>query len=210
MRECTQCLRSTHTQHYTQLITSLIFTRVTERWRIKIRKNSHSSKPCEFHTFISPYSLWGCYSANSARRGGLGDKNTITSVNTLYQTVLILRNALTEVGLPRDLIKTIARRGMMMTAEIERTETESVDYVEECEIGEEEPTPPVLKATQSKMRASRETLMMGSFYCRYCWSVSAFLLACYIRRLNRCFLPIPLLILPPFHPVPCYWKAIVH
>ena len=92
---------------------------------------------------------------------GWGDKNTITSVNTLYQTVLILRNALTEVGLPRDLIKTIARRGMMMTAEIERTETESVDYVEECEIGEEEPTPPVLKATQSKMRASRETLMMG-------------------------------------------------
>lgn len=92
---------------------------------------------------------------------GWGDKNTITSVNTLYQTVLTLRNALTEVGLPRDLIKTVARRGMMMTADIQRTETESVDYVEEGEIGEE-PTPPALTAVRPKMRPSRETLMVGA------------------------------------------------
>lgn len=50
---------------------------------------------------------------------GWGSKNTVTSLNTLYQTILMLRNALTEVGLPRDLIKTIARRGIIISAEVE-------------------------------------------------------------------------------------------
>ncbi|XQS16176.1 transcriptional regulator [Citrobacter telavivensis] len=92
---------------------------------------------------------------------GWGDKNTITSVNTLYQTVLTLRNALTEVGLPRDLIKTVARRGMMMTAEIQRTEMESVDNAGESVTGEE-PTSPALTAPPRKMRPSGETLMVGA------------------------------------------------
>lgn len=51
---------------------------------------------------------------------GWGEKNNITSINTLYQTVLTLRNALTEVGLPRDMIKTVARRGMVLSADILR------------------------------------------------------------------------------------------
>lgn len=89
---------------------------------------------------------------------GWGDKNTITSVNTLYQTVLMLRNALTEVGLPRDLIKTVARRGMIMTADIQRTETESVDRASEGEIGEE----PALTAVPPQMWPSRNVLMVGA------------------------------------------------
>ena len=92
---------------------------------------------------------------------GWGDKNTITSVNTLYQTVLMLRNALSEVGLPRDLIRTVARRGMMITAEIQRTETESVENVEESE-SREEPVWPALTAVALKLRPSRTTLKMGA------------------------------------------------
>lgn len=92
---------------------------------------------------------------------GWGDKNTITSVNTLYQTVLMLRNALTEVGLPRDLIRTVARRGMMVTADIQRTETESVDNEEESETVED-PALPVLTATQPKVWPSKATLMVGA------------------------------------------------
>ncbi|MSE34301.1 hypothetical protein GKF98_22930, partial [Escherichia coli] len=92
---------------------------------------------------------------------GWGDKNTITSVNTLYQTVLMLRNALSEVGLPRDLIRTVARRGMMITAEIQRTETESVENVEEGE-SREEPVWPALTAVALKLRPSRTTLKMGA------------------------------------------------
>lgn len=92
---------------------------------------------------------------------GWGEKNNITSVNTLYQTALMLRNALTEVGLPRDLIRTVARRGMMMTADIQRTEMESVDHAREEET-EEEPTIPVMTAVPRKQRPSRTTLMMGA------------------------------------------------
>lgn len=53
---------------------------------------------------------------------GWGDKQSITTINTFYQTVLSLRNALTEVGLPRNLIKTIARRGIMITVDIHYSE----------------------------------------------------------------------------------------
>lgn len=91
---------------------------------------------------------------------GWGDKNNITSVNTLYQTVLMLRNALTEVGLPRDLIRTVARRGMMMTADIQRTETESIENPGGGESGRE-PTPPALRATAPELRSSRTTLIAG-------------------------------------------------
>lgn len=50
---------------------------------------------------------------------GWGEKNSVTSANTFYQTILILRNALEGMGLPRDLIKTIARRGLMIAADIQ-------------------------------------------------------------------------------------------
>lgn len=72
-------------------------------------------------SFILLYLLAHCgvvISQSQLVKIGWGEKNNITSVNTLYQTALMLRNALTEVGLPRDLIRTVARRGMMMTADI--------------------------------------------------------------------------------------------
>lgn len=94
-------------------------------------------------------------------KAGWGDKNTITSVNTLYQTVLMLRNALTEVGLPRDLIRTVARRGMMITADIQQTETESVDQVENEET-EGETGLPAMTAAARKLQPSRITLMLGT------------------------------------------------
>lgn len=82
---------------------------------------------------------------------GWGDKNNITSVNTLYQTVLTLRKALTEVGLPRDLIKTVARRGMVIAADIQRTETEP-------ENDWEKEIPP----TARKALSARWTLLAGA------------------------------------------------
>lgn len=53
---------------------------------------------------------------------GWGEKQSVTSINTFYQTVLSLRNALTEVGLPRNLVKTVARRGIMISADIQRND----------------------------------------------------------------------------------------
>lgn len=61
-------------------------------------------------------------SQNQLITAGWGEKNHVTSANTFYQTILILRNALSDIGLPRDLIKTIARRGMMISANIQTDE----------------------------------------------------------------------------------------
>ncbi|MDA8481174.1 winged helix-turn-helix domain-containing protein [Citrobacter sp. Awk 4] len=61
-------------------------------------------------------------SQNELIAAGWGEKNSVTSANTFYQTILILRNALEYIGLPRDLIKTIARRGLMISADIQAHE----------------------------------------------------------------------------------------
>ncbi|WP_262802888.1 winged helix-turn-helix domain-containing protein, partial [Enterobacter quasiroggenkampii] len=52
---------------------------------------------------------------------GWGERNDVTTPNTFYQAILTLRNALAEVGLPRDTVKTISRRGLMLS---EATEVE--------------------------------------------------------------------------------------
>lgn len=54
---------------------------------------------------------------------GWGERNDVTTPNTFYQAILTLRNALAEVGLPRDTVKTISRRGLMLS---ETTEVEVV------------------------------------------------------------------------------------
>lgn len=46
---------------------------------------------------------------------GWGERNDVTTPNTFYQAILTLRNALAEVGLPRDTVKTISRRGLMLS-----------------------------------------------------------------------------------------------
>jgi DNA-binding winged helix-turn-helix (wHTH) protein len=51
----------------------------------------------------------------------MGERNDVTTPNTFYQAILTLRNALAEVGLPRDTVKTISRRGLMLS---EATEVE--------------------------------------------------------------------------------------
>ncbi|WP_336219685.1 winged helix-turn-helix domain-containing protein [Citrobacter amalonaticus] len=87
---------------------------------------------------------------------GWGEKNNITSINTLYQTVLMLRNALTEVGLPRDLIRTVARRGMVITADIQRVETNTVNEIEKEPEARDD-----MAQTRPKTRFSRKMLMAG-------------------------------------------------
>lgn len=46
---------------------------------------------------------------------GWGERNDVTTPNTFYQAILTLRNALAEMGLPRDTVKTISRRGLMLS-----------------------------------------------------------------------------------------------
>ena len=90
---------------------------------------------------------------------GRGEKNNITSINTLYQTVLMLRNALTEVGLPRDLIRTVARRGMVITADIQRVETNTVNEIEKEPEARDD-----MAQTRPKTRFSRKMLMAGMLF----------------------------------------------
>lgn len=87
---------------------------------------------------------------------GWGEKNNITSVNTLYQTVLMLRNALTEVGLPRDLIRTVARRGMLITADIQHVENKPANEIENAPQASDD-----VARTRLKARFSRKTVMAG-------------------------------------------------
>ncbi|MGY5959148.1 winged helix-turn-helix domain-containing protein [Kosakonia sp. BK9b] len=53
-------------------------------------------------------------SQNVLMKAGWGERNDVTTPNTFYQTILTLRNALEEVGLPRNTVKTISRRGLML------------------------------------------------------------------------------------------------
>jgi DNA-binding winged helix-turn-helix (wHTH) protein len=66
---------------------------------------------------------------------GWGDNNGGTSPNTFYQTILTLRNSLQNVGLPRDTIKTISRRGMMLS------ETTVIARLTACEAAEDDAPP---------------------------------------------------------------------
>ncbi|WP_072094113.1 winged helix-turn-helix domain-containing protein [Trabulsiella odontotermitis] len=60
---------------------------------------------------------------NTLIKEGWGVRDGITIPNTFYQTVLTLRNALEEVGLSRDIIRTIARRGLTLI------DTTIIEYV---------------------------------------------------------------------------------
>jgi DNA-binding winged helix-turn-helix (wHTH) protein len=53
-------------------------------------------------------------SQNTLMIVGWGERNNVTTTNTFYQAILTLRNALAEVGLPRDTVKTISRRGLRL------------------------------------------------------------------------------------------------
>jgi DNA-binding winged helix-turn-helix (wHTH) protein len=49
----------------------------------------------------------------------------VTTTNTFYQAILTLRNALADVGLPRDTVKTISRRGLALN---ENTQVEAITH----------------------------------------------------------------------------------
>lgn len=53
-------------------------------------------------------------SQNTLIKVGWGERNNVTSTNTFYQAILTLRNGLEDVGLPRDTVKTISRRGLTL------------------------------------------------------------------------------------------------
>lgn len=50
---------------------------------------------------------------------GWSAKKDITSVNTLYQTILFIRNTLENIGLSREIIKTIPRKGIFISDEVD-------------------------------------------------------------------------------------------
>ncbi|MDE5206744.1 winged helix-turn-helix domain-containing protein [Citrobacter amalonaticus] len=45
-------------------------------------------------------------------------RDVVTLPNTFYQTILTLRKALEEIGLPRDMVKTISRQGLTLSSTI--------------------------------------------------------------------------------------------
>lgn len=53
-------------------------------------------------------------SQHALMEAGWGERNDITTPNTFYQAILTLRNALEDVGLSRDTVKTISRRGLTL------------------------------------------------------------------------------------------------
>ena len=54
---------------------------------------------------------------------GWGERHDVTTTNTFYQAILTLRKALVEVGLSRDTVKTISRRGLKLA---ENTQVEAI------------------------------------------------------------------------------------
>ncbi|HCD7255053.1 winged helix-turn-helix domain-containing protein [Citrobacter farmeri] len=49
---------------------------------------------------------------------GWKERDVVTMPNTFYQTILTLRKALEEVGLPRNMVKTISRQGLTLSSTI--------------------------------------------------------------------------------------------
>ncbi|MBN6044889.1 winged helix-turn-helix domain-containing protein [Citrobacter sp. ku-bf4] len=45
-------------------------------------------------------------------------RDVVTMPNTFYQTILTLRKALEEIGLPRHMVKTISRQGLILSSDI--------------------------------------------------------------------------------------------
>lgn len=64
-------------------------------------------------------------SQNTLIKVGCGERNNVTTTNTFYQAILTLRNALADVGLPRDTVKTISRRGLALN---ENTQVEAITH----------------------------------------------------------------------------------
>ena len=66
-------------------------------------------------------------SQSTLMKVGWGERNNVTTTNTFYQAILTLRNALADVGLPRDTVKTISRRGLRLN---ENTQVEAITHPE--------------------------------------------------------------------------------
>ncbi|MES0265133.1 winged helix-turn-helix domain-containing protein [Citrobacter sedlakii] len=105
---------------------------------------------------------------------GWGEKNTITSMNTLYQTVLTLRNALAEVGLSRDLIKTIARRGIMISANVQCIDVSPAEGVGNVDRELHAESPPDRKCSFFKLTFITGTLLVSTLLASVGVSVAVF------------------------------------
>ena len=64
-------------------------------------------------------------SQNTLLKVGWGERNNVTTTNTFYQAILTLRKALVEVGLSRDTVKTISRRGLRLA---ENTQVDAIAF----------------------------------------------------------------------------------
>ncbi len=88
-------------------------------------------------------------SQNTLLKVGWGERNNVTTTNTFYQAILTLRNALADVGLPRDTVKTISRRGLRLnesthveTITHSQTEPPLAPFIKENNDPEVMPSPP--------------------------------------------------------------------
>ena len=83
-------------------------------------------------------------SQNTLMTIGWGERNNVTTTNTFYQAILTLRNALADVGLPRDTVKTISRRGLRLN---ENTQVETIT-LQQSEVS---PSPVIEEITPAKI-----------------------------------------------------------
>lgn len=95
-------------------------------------------------------------SQNTLMIVGWGERNNVTTTNTFYQAILTLRNALAEVGLPRDTVKTISRRGLRLNenAQVEVIPDPQSDVSQSPVIEERAPAKVILTAPQQTTQIS--------------------------------------------------------
>lgn len=86
-------------------------------------------------------------SQNTLLKVGWGARNEVTTPNTFYQSILTLRNALADVGLSRETVKTISRRGLILD---DKTTVEKIPRLKEQEKISQEKKPLPLRKIKSR------------------------------------------------------------
>lgn len=118
-------------------------------------------------------------SQNTLMHVGWGKRNEVTTANTFYQSILTLRNALEHVELPRETVKTLSRRGLMLAGEI------TVEDIESAPLASQE-------GSEESGRVSKKpkwTRSPGQLMCLAgLWAgIAAIWLAGYLSRAERPF-----------------------
>lgn len=99
-------------------------------------------------------------SQNTLLKVGWGDRNDVTTPNTFYQTILILRNSLSDVGLSRETIKTIARRGLILGDDVQ---IKRIENQEPCPVDDPVCMPPTSKNEVASNQRYKTVCFYGFF-----------------------------------------------